>query len=50
MNPDGLVPFQGRAFNAVSETMKAHLLIDAQALEEVVKSRKVLPGMRLTPR
>jgi hypothetical protein len=50
VNPDGLVPFQGRSFTAVSDSLKAHLLIDAQALEEVVKSRKVLPGMRLQPR
>lgn len=50
VNPDGLVPFQGRLFSPVSESLRAHLLIDAQALEEVVKSRKVLPGMRLTPR
>jgi hypothetical protein len=41
------VNFQGRFFDAVEETLKAHLLIDAEALEEVVESRKVLPGVRL---
>lgn len=43
----GEVTYQGKAW-AVTETGgRAHLLIDAEALEKVVKNRKVLPGVRL---
>ncbi|HSN98429.1 MAG TPA: hypothetical protein VLS89_09025 [Candidatus Nanopelagicales bacterium] len=45
--PGGRVPYQGRAFEAIEESLKAHLLIDAESLEEVVEERKVLPGVRL---
>ncbi|EYF00664.1 hypothetical protein [Chondromyces apiculatus] len=43
----GRVPYQGRLFEAVEQSLRAHLLIDAESLEEVVESRTVLPGVRL---
>lgn len=43
----GQVKFQGRVFEAVEETFRAHLLIDAESLEDVVESRTVLKGRRL---
>lgn len=48
--PGGDVTYQGRVFKTIDDTVKAHLLINAQSLEEVVKKRKVLPGMRLPSR
>lgn len=41
------VTFQGTLFDAMEETFKAHLLIDADTLDEVVESRTVLPGRTL---
>ncbi|AKT37863.1 hypothetical protein [Chondromyces crocatus] len=41
------VPYQGRAFEAIGESLRAHLLVDAESLEEEVESRTVLPGVRL---
>lgn len=41
------VVFQSRLFEVVGESIQAHLLIDAESLEQVVKSRKVLKGIRL---
>lgn len=49
-DPGGRVPYQGRAFEAIEESLKAHLMIDAESLEEVVENRKVLPGVRLPSR
>lgn len=46
----GRVNFQGRLFEAVEDSLRAHLLIDAESLEEVVEERKVLPGVRLPSR
>jgi hypothetical protein len=46
----GRVSFQGKVFAAVEESLQAHLLIDAESLEEVVENRKVLPGVRLPSR
>jgi len=43
----GQVRFQGRVFEAVDDTFRAHLMIDAESLEEVVESRTVLKGRRL---
>ena len=43
----GRVPFQGTQFGAVDDSARAHLLIDAETLEQVVENRKVLPGVRL---
>lgn len=39
--------FQGTVFAAVDESVQAHLMIDSESLEEVVRSRKVLSGVRL---
>jgi hypothetical protein len=44
---DASVPFAGTVFKAVDETLKAHLLIDAESLEEVVEQRTVLGGRKL---
>ena len=43
----GRVPFQGTPFAAMDDSARAHLMIDAETLEQVVENRKVLPGMRL---
>ncbi len=43
----GLVRFRGRAYQALDESVQAHLLIDADELEEVVESRTVLGGRTL---
>ncbi len=39
--------FLGKSFDAVEDTARAALLIDAESLDQVVKQRKVLPGLRL---
>jgi hypothetical protein len=43
----GRISYQGRLFTAIEQSLQAHLLIDAESLEETVEDRKVLPGMRL---
>lgn len=50
VGPTGRLTYQGKLFEPVEETSQAHLLIDAESLEEVVESRKVLPGVRLPSR
>lgn len=47
MTPQSTVTFMGKSFDAVDDTASAGLLIDAQSLEQVVKRRKVLPGLLL---
>jgi hypothetical protein len=47
VEPGGRVRFQTKDFEAVEESFQAHLMIDAESLDEVVKNRKVLPGLRL---
>ena len=47
IEPGGRITFQTKAFDAVEDSFKAHLLIDSDTLEDVVKNRKVLPGLRL---
>jgi hypothetical protein len=44
------VMFEGRPFTVVGDGAKAHLLIDAEKLREVAKSKKVLSGVRLPAR
>jgi hypothetical protein len=44
---DSSVPFANTVFKAVDDTLKAHLLIDAESLEEVVEQRTVLGGREL---
>lgn len=48
--PGGEVRYQGKVFSAIDDSLRAHLLIDADALEEVVERRKILPGVRLSGR
>lgn len=50
VEPGGTVPFLGKHFDPMEETTSATLLIDAESLEQVVKQRKVLPGLRLPSR
>jgi hypothetical protein len=50
VSPGGQVVFQGKTFEAVGESLKAHLLIGGESFEEVVKQNKTLPGMRLPNR
>lgn len=45
-----IIIFQGKEFEAVGDSDKAHLLIDTQALEEVVEERTVLEGRRVSTR
>lgn len=47
IEPGGRVTFQTKPFDAVEDSFKAHLMIDSDTLEDVVKNRKVLPGLRL---
>lgn len=47
VSPQNTVEVLGKRFDAVDDTEAASLLIDAQSLDEVVKLRKVLPGLRL---
>jgi hypothetical protein len=48
VGPQSTVKFLGRTFDAAEDTAQASLLIDAEALDKVVKQRKVLPGLRLS--
>ena len=50
MTPQSTVTFMGKSFDAVDDTANAGLLIDAESLEQVVKRRKVLPGLLLPSR
>lgn len=50
INPGGKVSFQTLVWDAVDETFQAHLMIDAEKLDEVVENRKVLKGLRLPGR
>lgn len=43
----GEVTFDGMRWEAVDDTRRAHLLIDADKLEETEEKRTVLPGVRL---
>jgi hypothetical protein len=47
VSPESRVKFLGKSFDAVEDTARAQLLIDAESLDQVVKQRKVLPGLRL---
>ena len=42
------VSYQGRIWEVVGETFRAHLMIDAESLEEVVESQTTLRGRRLS--
>lgn len=47
VSPSNGVRFNGRVYDAVEETLKAHLLIDSESLDDVVESRTVLGGRTL---
>jgi hypothetical protein len=47
VGPESRVRFLGRTFSAEGDTAGATLMIDAESLDQVVKQRKVLPGLRL---
>jgi hypothetical protein len=46
-NQDNKVRFLGKWFDAVEESPKATLMIDAESLDQVVKQRTVLGGLKL---
>jgi hypothetical protein len=50
VEPSGQVLFGGKPFEAVDDSAQAFLMIDSDTLKEVVKNRKVLPGIRLPTR
>lgn len=50
VGPQNTVKFLGKAFEAVDDTARATLMIDSESLDQVVKQRKVLPGLRLPTR
>jgi hypothetical protein len=45
---DTFVEFQGRQWETVEGTFRAHLMIDAESLEDVVENRTTLGGRRLS--
>ncbi|MEO7332182.1 MAG: DNA-directed RNA polymerase [Minicystis sp.] len=47
LGPLGKISYQGKDFEVVDESSKAHLLLDGESLKAVVKKNKVLPGLRL---
>jgi hypothetical protein len=49
-NSGGQVVFQGKTFEAVGDSLQAHLMIGGESFEETVKQHKTLPGMRLPTR
>lgn len=44
---DAMVKFQGRLWNGMDDTFRAHLVIDAESLEQVVETRSVLKGRKI---
>lgn len=47
LGPLGKITYQGKDFEVVEDSARAHLLIDGESLKAVVKKNKVLPGLRL---
>jgi hypothetical protein len=45
--PTHLVPYAGKLFEPIGETLQAHLLVDAESLDQVEETKRVLPGVRL---
>lgn len=41
------VSFRGRSWEAIQESLRAHLMIDSDTLEEVIEQRTVLGGRRI---
>ncbi len=46
-NSSGQIVFQGKTFEAVGDSLQAHLMIAGESFEETVRQHKTLPGMRL---
>jgi hypothetical protein len=44
---DSMILFQGREWNGMGDTYRAHLVIDAESLEQVVETRNVLGGRKI---
>ena len=42
-----IIPYEGKHFDPIKKSYKAHLLIDLKTLKEVEKNRRVVPGRRL---
>lgn len=42
-----LVPYAGKLFEPVGDTLDAHLLVKAESLEHQTETKRVLPGLRL---
>ncbi len=47
---DAMISFQGRQWNGMEGAYRAHLVIDAESLEEVVETRSVLKGRTIGSR
>jgi hypothetical protein len=47
---DAMILFQGRQWNGMEDSYRAHLVIDAESLEEVVETQDVLKGRKLGSR
>lgn len=47
---DAMIVFQGRQWNGMGDSYRAHLVIDAESLEEVVETRSVLGGRTIGSR
>ena len=41
------VPYAGKLFEPIGDTLQAHLMVRAESLEDVVETKRVLPGMKL---
>jgi len=48
VGPVGAVMYGDKAFTAIESSGQSHLMINAESLDRVVRSHKVLPGMVLT--
>jgi len=46
-SPQNEILFQGSWFAAVEESLQAHLLVEAEALNDVEEKKTVLPGVKL---
>lgn len=48
VDSSGKIAFASKVFDAIDDSAEAHLLIDSDTLEDVVKKRTVLRGVRLS--
>lgn len=47
---DAMILFQGRQWNGMEDSFRAHLVIDSESLEQVVETENVLKGRKLGSR